>query len=100
MTNSRRHDHRVVLADLHAVSRDDHLALALLDTEELVVILVDILAGLLAGLERHQNQLHVLAGIENAPIVLVLLSQLLNVLDKALHDGPLLQGRIMAVTIP
>jgi hypothetical protein len=34
----------------------------------------------------------VLAGIENAPIVLVLLSQFLDVLDKALHDGPLFQG--------
>jgi hypothetical protein len=54
-----RDEHRRVGLDLAGGAVDGNLAIARLDAKELIAVVVDLLADLLAGLERHQHQLKV-----------------------------------------
>src|SRR5689334_5802833 len=80
-----RDDDRVVILDRVARAVDDDLAFAFLDAEELVAVLVHFLADVLAGLQRHQHELQVLAGVEHAAEIVVLLRDPLDVIDKSFH---------------
>ena len=63
-------------------------ALPFLEAEELVAVLMDLLADLLARLQRHQHQLQMLAGVEDVPEVLIVDRQLVDIVAKAaLHVG-------------
>jgi hypothetical protein len=44
---------------------------------------MDLFTDLLAGLEGHQHQLHVRAGIEHSPVVPILLGPVLDVSDES-----------------
>src|SRR5690606_9196482 len=68
-----------------------------LDPEELIAIVVDLLADLLARLERHEHELQVMSGVEDAAIVLVLGGQLLDVGHETLHVSS--RGSIRTSTV-
>lgn len=55
--------------------------------EELVAVIMDLFPDLLAGLESHQYQLHLLCRVENTPKIGILFGQLFNVVDKTLHQS-------------
>src|ERR1044072_8127608 len=57
-----RHDNSIVSFDPIAYAVDPHLALARLDSEELVTVLVHFLSDFLARPQRHQHELDVMAG--------------------------------------
>jgi len=80
-------DEGIAIADfrLHAV--DMNFTLAILDTEELVPVPMRLEADILAGLERHQYELKIVACIEHVAEVRVVLRQLLDIGDKSLHGG-------------
>jgi hypothetical protein len=59
---------------------------ACLDAEELIAIVVDFFADFLARLDRHQDQLEIVTGVEDLAEEVVLLGQLLDVVDESLHD--------------
>jgi hypothetical protein len=42
-------------------------------------------ANLVAGLDRHQNQLEIVPSVKNPTEIVVLLSELLNIGDETLH---------------
>ena len=64
-------DHREIVLDPVGDAVDADLALALLDAEELVAVLVHLLADVAAGRQRHQHQLEILAGVEDAAEILI-----------------------------
>src|SRR5690606_35972565 len=65
------------------------LAVPGLDTEELVTILVDFFADILARLKGHQHQLQVLARIQNTSKFFVLLGQILDIIYITFHGRTL-----------
>jgi hypothetical protein len=81
------YDDRHVGLNRRDLAVDDHFALSLFDTEELVPVGVDFLADLVAGLQHHQHELQLLAGVENAAEVGVILGQIFNIVDKAIHGS-------------
>src|SRR5690606_38724974 len=80
-----RHDDRIVAFDLRTLAVDHDRALALFNPEELVPVVVDLFADLSPGLDRHQDQLQVLARVEHSPKIAVLFRQFLNVRNESLH---------------
>jgi hypothetical protein len=50
-----------------------------------VAVLVDLLADLLARLERHQDELEIFAGIEDAAEILIGGRRLFDIVDITLH---------------
>ena len=92
MARAGGHDHREIVLDpvVHPVDPDH--ALAFLDAEELVAVLVHLLADVAAGRQRHQHQLEVLAGVEDAAEILVGDRRLLDIVDIALHISSSFNG--------
>src|SRR5690606_38155099 len=88
VTRAGRDDDGVVGPDRRRLAVDVDLAGPPLDAEELIAVVMHFLADLLAGIERHQDELEVLAGVEHAAKVGVPLSQLLDVVGEALHGCP------------
>jgi hypothetical protein len=73
MPRARGHDDGMIFLHLRANAVDHNLAFALLDAEELVAVIVHLLANLVARLQRHQHELHLLAGVEDTAEIAVLL---------------------------
>src|SRR5690606_29775372 len=92
VTGAGRDQRRPVALDAGAVAIDDDLALAFLHPDELVDLLVHLLADLTSRRERHQHELQVLAGVEDAAEILVLLGQLFDIPDEALLHLALLSS--------
>src|SRR5690606_17758520 len=88
VTRAGRDDDGVIGPDRRRLAVDADLAGPPLDAEELIAVVMHFLADLLAGVERHQDELEVLAGVEHAAKVGVPLSQLLDVVGEALHGCP------------
>src|SRR3546814_18269829 len=61
--------------------------MALLDTEELVAVLMHLFADLFAGFQRHQHQLQVLPSIEDTAEILILDSPRLDIVDIDFHNS-------------
>src|SRR3546814_15590629 len=55
--------------------------MALLDTEELVAVLMHLFADPFAGFQRHQHQVQVLPSIEDTAEILILDSPRLDIVD-------------------
>jgi len=74
---------------LHGVTNavDPDFALARLDAEELVAVVVDLFADLLTGRNGHEDELQIVAGVENAAKVCVLFRQTFDIVDEALHES-------------
>jgi hypothetical protein len=85
VTGSSGYQDCVVALDAIPLPVDHDFALAHLYSKKLIAIRMDLLTDLLAGLERHQHQLKVLARIEDMAEITIILSQLLDVFDEAFH---------------
>jgi hypothetical protein len=87
MPRALRNDDAIV--GLHPVTYaiDPDLAFAALNAKELIAIIVNFFADLITGLDRHEDKLNVVAGVENAPEVVVVLSPLFDVVNKTFHNG-------------
>src|SRR6185437_14280172 len=85
MASAGRHNDRAVTFDLRAMTVDNDLALTFFDAKKLVAVVVDFFSDLAAGLDRHQDQLEVLACIEDSPEIIIFLGQLLDICYKAFH---------------
>jgi len=86
-----RDDDPVVGFDLMDRAVDRDFSLSSLDPEKLVTIIVNLFADLFAGLDRHQHELEVVAGVQHTAEVAVSFGQALNVAGKAFHDMILIQ---------
>ena len=62
-------------------------ALARLDAEELVAVVVDLFADLLTGRNGHEDELQIVAGVENTAKFCVLSRQTFDIVDEALHES-------------
>src|SRR5690606_27659983 len=60
--------------------------LSLLEAEELIVGVVHFFADLLPGLEGHQHELQMFAGVEHTSEIIVALGHVLDIPNEALHD--------------
>ena len=85
VTSALRHDHPVVGSNLVAHAVDPDFTFAAFDAEELVTVIVNFLADLITGLDRHQDQLKIVAGVKHPAEIAVFLGQFLNVVDELLH---------------
>ena len=92
MPRPGRNDHGEIPLDAIVDPVDPHDAAAFFKTEELVAILVHFLADVAACRQGHQHQLQVMAGIENAPEIVVSDGQLLNIVAISLGHQSSLVG--------
>src|SRR5688500_16191349 len=88
VASTGRDDHAAAVLHVVAIVIDVHLAAARLKAEELVAVLMNFRANLLARLERHQHQLEMLAGIEHPTEVGVAGGLPLDVVMISLHVTP------------
>src|SRR5690606_33729091 len=82
---ARRNYHDRPVAQLPALTIQQHLPGSGFYADELVVLVVRLLADLLARAQCHQYQLHVRPGEEHSTIILVLERIALDVGDVAVH---------------
>jgi hypothetical protein len=82
-----RHDDSIVRLDLVADTIDPDLPFAALDTEELVPVVVDFLTNFVTRLNRHEDKLQVMPGIQHAAEIVVVFRQLFDVVDETLHPA-------------
>jgi hypothetical protein len=85
VTGTCRDNDRIVALDLRAVPVDHDLSLALLNSEKLIPIVVDLFADLSTRFDRHQHQLKVLSCVEDPPKIAVILSQFLDIAYETFH---------------
>jgi hypothetical protein len=64
---------------------DRHFAVSILDTEELIGVLVHLLTDFLSRPKRHEYELQVIASMKHSPEVIVLRRLLFDVADVRLH---------------
>lgn len=81
------HEEGVVAFDLVGDAVDQEVPLALLDAEKLIAIGMNFLPDIVSGAQRHQDELKMLARVEDAPKIGICLGEILNVADETLHDG-------------
>jgi hypothetical protein len=88
-----RNDDGEVALDVRLEAVDPDFPLALLDPEELVTVRMDLLADFLARLDGHQHELELLAGVQHASEIRVVLGHVLDVVDEPSH-GSVLSSQI------
>src|SRR5205085_1524904 len=81
------HDHRELVLDMIGNPINVDNAGPLLDAEELVAVLVNLFADLIAGLQRHGDELQMVARVEHPAEVLVLDRPLLDIVAIAFHPS-------------
>ena len=81
------HDDPIIRLDLVADTIDPDFAFAALDAEELVPVVVDFLSDFIAGLDRHEDKLEVMPGVQYAAEIVVFFRQLFDVVDETLHPA-------------
>src|SRR4030095_10975365 len=79
------HDHPAAVLDVIAIVVDVDLTPALLETEELVAVLMDLRPDVAAGRQAHQHQLEMVAGVEHPAEIRGLGRLALDVVVIALH---------------
>jgi hypothetical protein len=100
VARSRGNDDREIVLDAVGYSVDVDHAVALLDPEELVTILVNLLADLIPGLKRHRDELEVVPGVEDSSKILVLDRDLLDIVAIAFHRVLLAALEGASVSLP
>ena len=93
-------DDGIIGLDRVTGSVDQYFTLPCLETEELVVTSVDLLADILTWLQRHQHQLQMLAGVQDAAEIGVLFGQLFYIVNKAFHFFPVSVAMEHSLSIP
>ena len=93
-------DDGIIGLDRVTGSVDQYFTLPCLETEELVVTSVDLLADILTWLQRHQHQLQMLAGVQDAAEIGVLFGQLFDIVNKAFHFFPVSVAMEHSLSIP
>src|SRR5690606_36099949 len=83
------HDHGHVGLDLAHDTVNPDFAMSFLHAKELISIVMHFFPDLLAGLKRHQDELHVSARVENAAKIGVRLRQFFDIFNKSAHDNSL-----------
>jgi len=86
MPRTGRYDHGHIGPDPAHIAVDQDFAFAVLDTEELIAVVVNLFADLLAGLKRHQHELHICCRIKNTAKIRVSFGQFLDVINKSTHE--------------
>src|SRR6478609_5322801 len=87
MTGAGRYDRGAAVLDRIAVVVDVDRAAAFLEAEELVAVLMDFGADLLAGLKGHQHELEMVSGVKHPAKIAIVRRQLLDIVMIALHGS-------------
>lgn len=87
VTGTLGYDDAIVRLNCITDAIDPDFSRTAFDAEKLVAVVMDFFADLIPGLDRHEDELQVVSGIEHAAKVVVVFRQLLDVIDKALHDA-------------
>lgn len=81
------YDDPVICLDLVADAIDPDFAFATLNAEELVPVVVDFLSDFLARLDRHEDKLEVIPGVQHAAEIVAFFRQCFDVVDGTLHPA-------------
>jgi hypothetical protein len=79
------HDDRVVSFDLGPIAVDPDFACPGFEAEKLIAVVMDFFPDLVARLERHQNELEMVACVQDTAKIGIFDGQRFNVADKSLH---------------